>query len=387
MSNYGFEVLFRAVGENSTSGDCIVLRFGDFSARDRWILVVVDGGFVGDGASLVEFIDSVWRTKQIDLVIMTHPDGDHAGGLRAILEDGSVIVGELWMHTPWVHDLQLKKSMQAEGVDSLSFRLSANVRKSLSQAQEVHAIAIEREIDVVEPFAGMTAGNDLFKISVLGPCEEFYKGLVEEMEATETVSLSMNSMTKSAGAVSTLQQSATQVAEDWWTETLTDADDESEKPRNNSSVLLLIEATVDGAVFPQKHRVLLTGDAGVPAIQRAIEFAESDLGIRLCDCDLQQVPHHGSQRNVSPAILDQLVGSKKLFDDGASKMIAVVSAAKVNDDGKHPSGAVTNAYMRRGATVHVTAGGHKVYKAGSCPSASQQSKPIPFQTTVTVPGS
>jgi beta-lactamase superfamily II metal-dependent hydrolase len=386
MSNYGFEVIFRAVGENSNSGDCIAIRYGDFSDRSKWFLILVDGGWSADGEAFVQEMWEKWGTKHIDLVIMTHPDADHANGLKAILNDESVSISALWMHTPWVRDLQLKKAMAAENAGSS--RLSANARASLSAAEEVHTIAVERGIDVEEPFAGTTAGGDLFRISVLGPSAEFFDGLLEEMETSEAVSMSLNAMTKSAAATATLQKAGTQVSEDWWTETLEDPSAQDVKPRNNSSAILLIEATTTGVYSPVQHRVLLTADAGVQALERAIEFADSDLGVDLRSCDLQQVPHHGSQRNIGPTILDQLIGPKKPFDDGATKSIAVVSAAKENPDGKHPNGAVTNAYKRRGAAVHVTAGQTKIYQAGECPDrVTSYSQPVPFQTSVAGAGS
>jgi hypothetical protein len=57
-----------------------------------------------------------------------------------------------------------------------------------------------------------------------------------------------------------------------------------------------------------------------------------------------QIPHHGSKRNVGPAILNRLIGSP--VAQGTNKFTAFVSVPKKGEP-KHPSKRVTNAFMRR----------------------------------------
>jgi len=81
------------------------------------------------------------------------------------------------------------------------------------------------------------------------------------------------------------------------------------------------------------HHLLLTGDAGVPALERAADFAEFH-GLDLRAVDFSQVTHHGSKRNVGPSILNRILGPK-LGSPNLTK-VAFVSASK---DGapKHPA--------------------------------------------------
>jgi beta-lactamase superfamily II metal-dependent hydrolase len=97
----GFEIDFLAVGEKK-SGDAIAIRFGDlFSAREMQKVVIIDGGFVNTGEDLVNHIANNFKTDTVDLVILTHPDNDHVGGLPTVLN--KLKVKELWMHKAWDH--------------------------------------------------------------------------------------------------------------------------------------------------------------------------------------------------------------------------------------------------------------------------------------------
>ena len=97
-----YEIDFLAVGEESKSGDAIALRFGDFSnIEGDQKVVVIDGGFSDSGEKLLDSIKKHYGADKIDLVVSTHPDADHIGGLHYILDNAEV--KELWMHKPWEH--------------------------------------------------------------------------------------------------------------------------------------------------------------------------------------------------------------------------------------------------------------------------------------------
>jgi len=153
--------------------------------------------------------------------------------------------------------------------------------------------------------------------------------------------------------------------ESFHVETLKDPPDDAVSPSNNSSVILLIENEGD--------RVLLTADAGVPALERAEEYAWS-IGIDLRTCGLQQVPHHGSKRNVGPTMLDVLVGERGKQQD---HMSVYVSAAKKGRP-KHPNVRVINAYLRRGAGAFSTEGVNICWGRGNRPGRSDYGPATPL---------
>ena len=83
----GFEIDFLPVGDESQSGDAILLRYGDLSgARERQTVVLVDGGFRETADAVIEHLAQYYQTNVIDLVVSTHPDADHISGLREILD-------------------------------------------------------------------------------------------------------------------------------------------------------------------------------------------------------------------------------------------------------------------------------------------------------------
>ncbi len=367
MTSFGLEVDVQAVGGNSDSGDCFIIRFGNLQGhRSEWKLILVDGGFADDGTAAIDFIRShyVNHGNRIDLVVSTHADSDHINGIKSVMEDESIEIGELWMHTPWYHNESLQAALSGDPNATNAAQLTDKQRTSLTTAQQVEVLAHERFIPLVEPFTGMTFGNDAGQIVVLGPSEMFYESIVEDLSdgdlTTNLFESMLSSFRKSAAAV------ATRLLECWSIETLNDPKDKVISPRNCSSVILLIEANTGSDHTPKTTRVLLTADAELLSLVQAVDYAEH-IGVDLRQCDAQQVPHHGSRKNVGPTILNSLIGPRKRFDDGKSHMNVIVSSAKDNPEKKHPNPRVTNAYWRRGAKVFTTAGLSKRFYYGTCP--------------------
>jgi len=77
----GYEVDFLPVGEDK-SGDAITLRFGNLHADPpQQFVMVIDGGYAETGETVVEYVRTHYKTNRIDLVVSTHPDQDHVGGV------------------------------------------------------------------------------------------------------------------------------------------------------------------------------------------------------------------------------------------------------------------------------------------------------------------
>ena len=113
------------------------------------------------------------------------------------------------------------------------------------------------------------------------------------------------------------------------------------------------------------RRVLLTADAGVPALERAWDSADQ-LGLGAAPTFVQ-IPHHGSRRNCSSAWLDRLLGGV----GQAQTRTAFVSVVAESD--KHPSGKVVNAHTRRGCAVIPTAR-RMALRRGNDPAASSRQR-------------
>jgi beta-lactamase superfamily II metal-dependent hydrolase len=339
----GFEIDFLAVGEGERSGDAIAIRCGNFTgARTEQFVMVIDGGTLESGDALVEHIQRDYGTNRVDLAVNTHPDGDHASGLSRVLEE--LTVACLWMHRPWLHSPDIKH-MFDDGTLS-NDRLSAKMRKALEDAWDLERIAKRKGIPITEPFSDGEANRQYQGIYVLGPTEDYYQSLLpgfrEMPELKEAIASYLGGGFRSIakGAVVVVEH----VFETWGKETLQDPADDATSSENNSSTIILIR--VEG------NDLLFTADAGVPALERAVNLAEA-WGISLPSCRFQQMPHHGSRRNVGPQLLNRLLGPKLPNQDATNKTV-FVSAAK--EAPKHPAPKVVNAYMRRGAKVLATQG-------------------------------
>jgi len=339
----GFEVDFLAVGENDKSGDAIALRFGNLSGkRNEYAIIVIDGGFKDDGQKLIALIKEYYNDPDtIDLVIATHPHGDHTAGLETVLKE--MDVGEFWMHRPWAetHTNNISSWFTDGRVTDNSVREA--LKKSLDTARELETIATQKEIDIIEPFVGVYKDFGFGRIDIAGPTEEYYESLLPQFTSTpESKNTVATFLTRAAEGITEVVSS---VFESWEIETLDDNGETSAE--NNSGAITLLR--VD-----DKH-LLFTGDAGIPALTNAADTLEAS-GIGNESYSFIQVPHHGSKRNVGKTILNRLVGPILSEEQKDTKRMSSFCSCAVSGSPKHPAKKVTNAFRRRGAPVCPTQG-------------------------------
>lgn len=327
-----FEIDFLKV-ETAKSGDAIAIRY-EIDGATR--IHVVDGGFQATGPDLAAHIRRYYgNPNQIDHVVVTHPDGDHAGGLRTILEDFTV--GTLWMLRPWeCVDELVHRFPTYNSVDGLESRLRT-LYPNLTALEE---IALNRGIDIRSPFQGEIIGEFV----VLAPSRGRYLDLIvssertpegTEVQATEQLGQFVRA---AARTVVRLVRAA------WGAETFSPEETSAE---NEMSVVQY--ASLQG------KRVLLTGDTGRAGLAEAADYAPM-VGLMLPGIDRFQVPHHGSRRNVATELLDCWLGPRlpRQPPQGEVRFTAIISSAKEDED--HPRKSVVRAMMHRGAKVITTEG-------------------------------
>ena len=307
-------------GPGSKSGDAIAVHFNTATSGQD-IVIVIDGGYTSVGDDLADHIKRWYGTPYVDLVISTHPDADHINGIARLLE--RVRVGELLIHQPRLHHPNVSNFSNIEAADNLL------------------RVARDRRVIITEPFTGLSRFDG--QLLVLGPSEEYYEGLVAE-HIEEVQSGTTTRAVGTSARIKELAKSLLGSALSYFPiETLTDDSDTG--PRNNSSVITLLQT--DG------RRLLFTGDAGIPALEAAAEVYEQTLGeFRYFPLQFMQVPHHGSKHNVGPTLLDRILGDKST--PFSTEIKAFVSSAKADE--KHPSPKVVNAFSRRGCDVSASEG-------------------------------
>ena len=352
MSDF-FEIDFLDV-ESKKSGDAIPLRY---SSNGITRIHITDGGFQDTGDKVVQHVKKYYDDPNtIDAVIVSHSDGDHAGGLRKVLETFNV--SELWMLRPWLYaDELIHRFARFSNVENLVRRLK-EVYPNIAALEE---IAESRGIPICEPFQGKRIGEFI----VLAPTKERYLDLVVESEKTpEAVKESVQSALVKLGRL--VERVVSFIRAAWGVETFSP---EETSPENEMSVIQYANLC--------EKKILLTADAGRGALAEAADYAPW-AGLVLPGIDRFQVPHHGSRRNVSTEILDRWLGERlpEKLEEGAEEFTAIISASKEDKD--HPRKAVIRACIHRGARV-ISNEGQDIYIFRNAPDRSWGPlQPLPY---------
>jgi beta-lactamase superfamily II metal-dependent hydrolase len=305
---YGVEVDMLSVG----SADCIIATSWNGFVATR---VLIDGGNKGDIDTLLGYLARNHITY-FDAIVSTHHHDDHAAGLLELINNHRGIgIGKAYVHIPQNHvdmarvQLALKLAGNSTEADT--------IRKSLDTARSIVKALTARGIPIVEPFEG----TQIEFLTVVGPSETYYEELVSEFTDADTIKkIDQDDVNYTLWSAIHDHINITGVID-------TELPDKPvTTPENNSSAILA--TAMAGAKF------LFTSDAGVPALQHASEAYD------LKNCYWVQIPHHGSRRNINPALI-------AVF----APQVAFVSAEGTV---KHPRRAVVNAFKQVGTRVYST---------------------------------
>lgn len=275
----GIEFDFVSIGEGK-NGDAICVRY---EMEGEYIVGIIDCAKKDCGAKMVEHIREFYKTETIDFVINTHPDIDHVSGLTVIFEEFTV--KNLIMHKPWEHAGEIFEYVKDGRITEIS--LIERMKSAYKYAYEVHELAIEQDTNIVEPFQG----DDIGVFKVLSPSYEFYIDNLISSEKTPEIK-----KTALSESMQFMKSIVSMISAVWSKDNL--KEDVSTSAENENSVITY--SSID------EYCTLLTGDAGIKALDNAINYA-TYLGIDLKKCELQQIPHHGGRHNVSSSILDRLI--------------------------------------------------------------------------------
>ena len=268
MADY-FEIDFLDV--EGPSGDAITLRYEQNNGITS--IHVVDAGYQDTGPSVVSHIRQHYNNPTyINHVVATHSDGDHAGGLRTVLESFSV--GCLWMLRPWLIAPELVPMFPRY---SSADRLATRLREVYSNLAALEEIANRKGILIAAPLQGARIGP----FAVMAPSGARYVDclLTSERTPESTVSQAQdglgNLILEAFAKVGKLVMGA------WGHEVFSPNETSAE---NEMSVVQF--ANLCG------HKILLTGDAGRGALAEVVQFAPQ-IEVALPGIDRFRVPHHG----------------------------------------------------------------------------------------------
>ena len=332
-----YEVDFFAVGEGEHSGDAFALRY-TIPGRTDPIIGIIDAGYLPNGERLVEHVPRYYGTERVDFVLSTHPDEDHINGMGVVVRELDVQC--LLIHRPGQH-----------GYSSNS---------GSKPAEELVKLAEAKGASVVKPFTGVNGWDGSFMIA--GPTREFYEAMLAQQVTTVKEAAQKRSFAERFAGVP-LVKAATQALLKFPHET-NFGDAGGTNPRNNSSAILSL--MVDG------QHLLYLGDAGVPAINPALDYLHEQDRTSACPA-VVVLPHHGSRRNLDRDTIQRILG-----DEDTSRRWGF-AVASVSAESDNPSPRVANAVGRRGFEVLPTAGkGFRIpYNAPDRPGWNGKVEPLP----------
>lgn len=348
------------IGVNKKTDDATSIGIRWKNSDGSYTVGVFDGGTADYGETLKEHMKKYYFDGQdgghIDFIICSHPHNDHASGLATILENFDV--GKLYMNCPWDYVDELHAKDGRITPESLERRL----RKAYSKTDKLEQIAQEQGIQVQSIFEGDVIEE---KLTVLSPSKDFYLDMIAESEKTPA----MESASLIHSTVQFVKKVINYIAESWSVDSI--RENVETEPDNETSTVILGE--MDDESF------MLTGDVGIKGLACAMDYADS-IGKEIKEnVSMYEIPHHGGRYNVSPSILNRMIG--KIVKQGETRgKTAIVCTGKDSD---HPRRMVVNAFLRRGVKVYSASGYTIRHHCGDMPSRDwSASKQLEFYEKV-----
>ena len=279
-------------------GDCLWIEYGD-SASPR--VVLIDGGAKGTYKRALKPKLAELR-REIELVVVTHVDGDHITGILDLVKDETMgfHAKDIWFngyrHLP---DEAPTTLGPVQGEKLTDFLVKPQVRWNAVAGGGVLAVSANGDLPRMELDGGLVLtllSPTLDSLAALKPKwekEVVKAGLDPNAPRTEeAVSEEFTLLDATPPDIAALAQSPF-------------AEDDSEA--NGSSIALLLEF--------EQQRLLLAGDAHPHNLQAAIDHLRGSSKFALSACKLS---HHGSKASVSRQFLEALDCNKYIFSTNGS---------------------------------------------------------------------
>ena len=331
-----YEIDFIATKENKGNADAICFRY---EKDGKFINVVYDGGSKVLANKLIKHLEEFYFKNEyypkIDYLICSHPDQDHASGLIEVIEKFEI--DKIIMNIPWNYIDDIWDNVNDGRISKES--LEKRLKDDYPYIAKIEKLAKEKGIEIIEGFEDKEINENL---KILSPSKEFFIELLRKSKKTKYLDESdYKSNIHTELPKSILSKITNWIKELWSKDSLKEDVETSEE--NEMSIVLLGDM--------EENKFLLTGDVGIKGLEKAIEKGNK-ICIPLTGVNFYQIPHHGSRHNLSPSIMNKLVGN--IVSEGIKlKKVAYASVAYESD---YPRKAVVNAFIRRGIQVYKTNG-------------------------------
>jgi beta-lactamase superfamily II metal-dependent hydrolase len=279
-------------------GDSLWIEYGDPAQPHR---ALIDGGTSGTYQNLRAKVAGLpAKERRLEVLVITHVDDDHIAGILGLLDDTELglEIRDLWFngyrHLP-------KAPLESLGPVQGEKLTSQILRNGISWNNDFDGLAVALDDDGL-PITKALPGS--MSITVLSP------GRAE----LATLKPVWAAAVRAAGLDPAEPQPEEVEAAPRGLERLgvvplpeveilaAKAFEQDTSEANASTISLLLEY--------DDRRVLLTGDAHPTVLLAALEHLSSDEPLAV---DALQVPHHGSEHNVSSELLEYISSPRYLF--------------------------------------------------------------------------
>jgi beta-lactamase superfamily II metal-dependent hydrolase len=296
-------------------GDCLILEHVHEGRAHR---ILIDGGTPASYPALRARLLRESR-PHFDLIIVTHVDVDHIGGVLELLRDRKlgVTYDDLWFNG--FHHMQpfLPDALGVSG-ETLSMRAVPTSEDLLGPAQGESLAALAkggrwneafRQGPIVALDSGALPRVELpggLVLTVLSPTPATLQKMAlvwarEVRAVEEAMSRPDASRTDPVDRLGDLDVKAL----------ASEPEQRDDAPANGSSIALLAEHG--------PHACLLAADAWPHVLAAALQRLLRERGLRKLPLDAVKLPHHGSKRNVTREWLDLVECNNFLFSTDGSR--------------------------------------------------------------------
>jgi beta-lactamase superfamily II metal-dependent hydrolase len=283
-------------------GDCILLQYGTARTRHR---VLIDGGLEGNWRRLRDRLAAFGQPCMLDLLVITHIDADHIGGIVKMLEQAPETIDpqDVWFNGREQLEEFDDRFGEAQG-ERLSQRI-AQLRWPHNQPFGGKAVVVRenQELPVVSLPGGAT-------ITLLSPGPRELSRLLAHWPETLAragildgeAHLGASEEAESEGGITADDRLGDRVRE------LADSEfDEDDARANGSSIAFLFEWN--------EKRVLFGADAFPSVLRHNL----AKLGQERVELDAFKVPHHGSRKNLDTDLLDVIECPRYLISTNGAR--------------------------------------------------------------------
>ncbi len=260
------------------NGDSIVITIDDY-------IILVDGGLVNKYKILKKHL-TVNKIKTINLLILTHSDRDHIGGIISLIKDSGFTVETIWFNSydklSQLFNNETKDTSKDISIGSLNSEISFLKAKTLSGLLDEQNKCYESIFN--EKFENYRHGLGDIKFTFLSPSKKVLFNLYKQW-SIEDNRISKKEISSTVKGIKTIEDYARSIV--------------NCKPdssfQNASSIAFILNY--------KDSNFLLLGDAHIEVTVESLKALNYNKENKL-HVDFVKLSHHGSNANINQEFLD-----------------------------------------------------------------------------------